>query len=92
MQYREKLLHMKFDGILNFMGDIGREEIFTNIKYFAYLEGKFPLEEAANEINFTLNFGKVMGELALPNELLKFPDYEFEVFEVKLPKFQKSSR
>ena len=83
---------MRFDGILNFMGDIGREEIFTNLKYFAYKEGKFPLEEAADEINFTSNFGKEMERLVMPNELIKLPDYEFEVFEVKLAKKSHKSK
>lgn len=77
---------MKFDAILKFLRDIGKEELFTNKIYLEILESKIPVSENVEGYKFVKNFGKSMKNLTLTKDLLKLLDEDFEITETLLPK------
>jgi hypothetical protein len=85
MQYKEKLLEMKFDGILNFLGELGREELFKNTKYFSAIQGKLSKEEAGEEFNIITNFASLYKNINVSKILIDILDLDYQVFEVLMP-------
>lgn len=83
---------MKFDAILNFMSELGREEIFVNNYYFMILEGKMPKEEALEEFNFVDKFGPNLANIHITSQLIALLDIDYEVFEVRLNKVLKTTK
>ena len=75
---------MKFDGILHFLGDINKEELFTNIKYWKVVNGEISLEEAPKEFKFINNFQKLLSETHVTQQLLKTFNGDYEVLEVRI--------
>jgi len=86
MEFKSKFLQMKFDAILKFLRDIGKEELFTNKIYLEILESKIPVSENVEGYKFVKNFGKSMKNLTLTKDLLKLLDEDFEITETLLPK------
>jgi hypothetical protein len=91
LEYKEKLLEMKFDTILNFLSDMGRDEIFKNTKYFEVIEGKIPKEEASPEFKAISTYEKTIKNIHVTNQLLQLLDVDFEVLEVRLNKMSKAA-
>ena len=78
---------MKFDKILHFLGDLSKNEVFSNIKYFEALEKKQDVSsEFTREFDFIKNFGSLMKNLTVTNQILVSLDADFDVMEGKLPK------
>ncbi len=78
---------MKFDKILHFLGDLSKNEVFSNIKYFEAIEKKEDVSsEFAREFDFVKNFGSLMKNLSVTNQILISLDADFDVMEGKLPK------
>ena len=78
---------MKFDKILHFLGDLSKNEVFSNIKYFeANVKNENVSNEFANEFEFIKNFGSLMKNLSVTNQILASLDADFDVMEGKLPK------
>lgn len=86
MQYKEKLLELKFDAILNLLGDLGRDELFKNIKYFEVKKGLVPIENATSEFKFISDLSQSYCNLHITNQLLQLLDSDFDVFETRLGK------
>jgi len=87
--YEQELLGMKFDAILHFLGDIGKNEIFTNNKYFAVKEEGAPLEEATKEFKTIENVSTLLIETQMPSSVLAELDKEYFLYEHKVPKYLK---
>jgi len=83
---------MKFDNILNFMSELGKEDIFTNETYFNILEGNLKAEDFKKEYDFVQNFSKNYNSVYITSQLVQLLDIEYEVFEVRLEKLLKSTR
>lgn len=90
MEYKPEIINLKFDSSLNFITELGKQELFTNIKYLEIKEGKALMEEAAKEYNFVENFEQLMRNFHLPKVLMEAFDDDFEVFEKKLPELEAS--
>jgi hypothetical protein len=90
MEYKDKLLDCKFDEVLNFLGEIGRHELFRNAKYNDIKEGKLQQDQVVPEHKFIENFSERYDNLHLSNQLLEFLNVDYEVFEVYLPKLNKA--
>ena len=84
--FKEELLESKFDKILNFFGEIGKEEVFTNVLYFEILEGKAAIIDGESEFLFIRDFGKRMEDLKITKDFMKALNDDFEVSEVKVPR------
>jgi len=91
MEFKSKFLQLKFDAILRFLRDIGKDEIFTNKIYFDIIEGKITESESAQAFTFVKNFGNLMKNLSVTKELLNVLDEDFETFEFQLPKLANMS-
>jgi len=89
-EYKSEIINLRFDSALNYMNDLGKQELFTNIKYLEIKEGKASIQEAAKEYKFVEEFEAMMKEMHLSMELLNSFDDDLEVFEQKIPKLAKS--
>jgi len=87
IEYRQKLLNMKFDKILHFLGDLSKNELFTNIKYFEAIQKNQKISnDFTKEFDFVQNFGTLMKNLSVTHQILDSLDADFDVMEGKLPK------
>lgn len=84
IEYKKELLDMKFDGILHFLSDLTKEELFTNGTYWKIIRGEIPIEEATKEFRFIKNFGNRMKNVHVTKQLLKTFDGDYDVTEVRL--------
>jgi len=82
--YKKDLLDMKFDKILHFLSDLGREELFSNVLYWKVRKGEIPAEQAPREYNFIKNFEKSMKNTHLTKQLLKTFDSDHDVLETRM--------
>ena len=93
--YEEKLLSMKFDAILHFLTEIGKHEIFMNIKYFAIKEGKYEgsgeennqvILELTEEYEAIENISKLMNSTPLPRVILDSLERDYVLYELNFVK------
>ena len=90
-EYKTEILNLKFDSALNFINDLGKQELFTNVKYFEIKEGKAPIDIAPKEYKFVEEFESLMKEMHLSMDLFHSFDDDLEVFEKKIPKLSNKS-
>ena len=89
-----KFLRMSFDQIMNYLSDITRKEIFTNIEYAKYLEDKesgMDVEELRNkyvgfnqEFNFLDSFRKRVNSVKVTTALLVHLESKYKAVSSKL--------
>jgi len=84
LNYKKELLEMKFDKILGFLGELGREELFNNIQYLKVKNGEIPVEEAHRDYAFIANYEKLMKKTHLTKQLLKTFDNDHDVLESRM--------
>ena len=82
--YEEKLLNMKFDGILQFFNDLSKGELFMNTQYFAIKEGKISMDVALEEYNIIENLSKLLKEISLPQSILNQLEREYVLYDIIL--------
>jgi len=75
---------MKFDKILNFLGELGREEIFSNTQYWKIRNGEIQVDQTNKDYNFIVNYEKLMKKTHLTKQLLKTFDNDFDVLETRM--------
>jgi len=82
--YKKDLLEMRFDKILHFLSDLGKEELFKNEVYWKVRNGEIPVAEAPREYSFIKNFEKSMKNTHLTKQLLKTFDADHDVLETRM--------
>jgi len=75
---------MRFDRILHFLSDLGKEELFKNELYWKVRNGEIPVGEAPREYSFIKNFEKSMKNIHLTKQLLKTFDADHDVLETRM--------
>mmetsp|Transcript_35904 Transcript_35904/g.32305 ORF Transcript_35904/g.32305 Transcript_35904/m.32305 type:complete len:80 (+) Transcript_35904:532-771(+) len=72
---------------------MGREELFSNIKYFKVKEGTMTPEEAKADKEHQLveNLEKKIPKIKITAQLIQLLDVDYEVFEVRLQQLLRPS-
>ena len=84
LEYKKELMGMKFDGILHFLSDLSKEELFTNGTYWKVVKGEIAVEDAPREYRFIKNYGNLMKNVHVTKQLLKTFDGDYDVTEVRI--------
>jgi hypothetical protein len=83
MEFKDRLLNMKFDSILSFMSELPQQEIFSNFVYFAIQQGTIDISEGEKDFNFVHNFGKNLKKIYVTSQLMELLEIDCKVFHVK---------
>lgn len=85
--YEKKLMTLKFDGTMHFFGEVVKEEIFKNIKYFELKEANLLAGSTIPEVVFVQNIWKLMQESGASKILLSALEKHHILFDYKLSKY-----